>query len=570
MELSNQIILFVGLLFLVSITASILSARIGAPLLLVFLVIGMLLGEEGIGLIFEDIQLAHLIGSLALAIILFDGGLHTERNNFRVGLKPAVSLATVGVLITAALTGLMATWVLGLPPLYGLLMGAIVGSTDAAAVFSLLHTAKLELKQRVAATLEIESGSNDPMAIFLTVVLLELIVSGHTGFNAILLIEFVRQMGLGALLGLGGGWLAARAINWLPLSQGLYPLLALAMGLTIFGATSVVGGSGFLAVYLAGVLMGNSRMQSALNIRRFHNGMAWLSQIIMFLMLGLLVTPSELVPTSLQALVIALGLIFVARPVAVLVSLFPFRFAWREQLFISWVGLRGAVPIILAIFPLLAGIEGASTFFNVAFFVVLVSLVMQGWSLTLVARWLKVEIPPNANLVQRVELDIPGQPDYELVGYKIDSDSPVRNKAPKDLSLPEGVKPALLVRENQILSVYESGHINQGDTIYMVCPQSNLALLDRVFVSVKLPGRLREHKFFGEFVINGNTALEALSAMYGFPLPDDGKGHTLHSYLNLKFDRPVVGDRVRLGSIELVVREMRGDRCEKVGLKLQP
>ncbi len=560
MELSNQIILFVGLLFLVSITASILSARIGAPLLLVFLVIGMLLGEEGIGLIFEDIQLAHLIGSLALAIILFDGGLHTERNNFRVGLKPAVSLATVGVLITAALTGLMATWVLGLPPLYGLLMGAIVGSTDAAAVFSLLHTAKLELKQRVAATLEIESGSNDPMAIFLTVVLLELIVSGHTGFNAILLIEFVRQMGLGALLGLGGGWLAARAINWLPLSQGLYPLLALAMGLTIFGATSVVGGSGFLAVYLAGVLMGNSRMQSALNIRRFHNGMAWLSQIIMFLMLGLLVTPSELVPTSLQALVIALGLIFVARPVAVLVSLFPFRFAWREQLFISWVGLRGAVPIILAIFPLLAGIEGASTFFNVAFFVVLVSLVMQGWSLTLVARWLKVEIPPNANLVQRVELDIPGQPDYELVGYKIDSDSPVRNKAPKDLSLPEGVKPALLVRENQILSVYESGHINQGDTIYMVCPQSNLALLDRVFVSVKLPGRLREHKFFGEFVINGNTALEALSAMYGFPLPDDGKGHTLHSYLNLKFDRPVVGDRVRLGSIELVVREMRGDR----------
>ncbi|MCH8552775.1 MAG: potassium/proton antiporter [Natronospirillum sp.] len=570
MDISNQIILFVGLLFLISITASILSARIGAPLLLVFLLIGMVLGEEGLGLIFEDIQLAHLIGSLALAVILFDGGLNTHRNNFRVGLKPAVSLATIGVLITAVLTGIIATWVLGLPPLYGILMGAIVGSTDAAAVFSLLHTAKLELKQRVAATLEIESGSNDPMAIFLTVILLELIVSGHTGFDAMLLVEFIRQMGLGALVGLGGGWLAARAVNALPLSQGLYPLLALSLGLTIFGVTSVAGGSGFLAVYLAGVLMGNSRMQSAQNILRFHNGMAWLSQIIMFLMLGLLVTPSELIPTSLQALIIALALIFVARPIAVLISLAPFRFAWREQLFISWVGLRGAVPIILAIFPLLAGIDGASTFFNVAFFVVLVSLILQGWSLTLVARWLKVEIPPNANLVQRVELDIPGQPDYELVGYKMDSDSPVLKHEPDDLNLPEGVKPALLVRHNQVLSVYESGQLSHGDTIYLACPRAQLPLLDRVFVSVKVASRLSEHKFFGEFVINGNTSLEALSMMYGFPLPEDGLGHTLQSYLDRKFDRPVVGDRVRLGSIELVVREMKDDRCEKVGLKLQP
>ncbi|TGG95556.1 potassium/proton antiporter [Natronospirillum operosum] len=568
MDLSNQIILFVGLLFLVSITASILSARIGAPLLLVFLVIGMVLGEEGLGLMFQDIQLAHLIGSLALAVILFDGGLHTDRNNFRVGLKPAVSLATVGVLVTAVLTGLLATWVLGLPPLYGLLMGAIVGSTDAAAVFSLLHTAKLELKQRVAATLEIESGSNDPMAIFLTVVLLELILSGQTGLDLMVLFEFLRQMGLGALLGIGGGWVAARAINALPLSPGLYPLLALALGLTLFGATSVAGGSGFLAIYLAGVLMGNSRMQSAQNIRRFHNGMAWMSQIIMFLMLGLLVTPSELLPTSLEALIIALGLIFIARPIAVVISLFPFRFAWREQLFISWVGLRGAVPIILAIFPLLMGAEGASTFFNVAFFVVLVSLVLQGWSLPFVARWLQVDIPPNANMVQRVELDIPGQPEYELVGYQITGESPVLNRPPAELTLPEGVKPALLVREKRVMSVYECGTLNLGDTIYLACPQSQIALLDRVFVTVKVPGRLSDKKFFGEFVLNGNTSLEALAMMYGFPLPEDSKGHTLHSYLNRKFDRPVVGDRVRLGSIELVVRDMQGDRCEKVGLKL--
>ncbi|MEX1057981.1 MAG: potassium/proton antiporter, partial [Natronospirillum sp.] len=456
MELSNQIILFVGVLFLISILASILSARIGAPLLLVFLVIGMLLGEEGVGLIFEDIQTAHLIGSLALAIILFDGGLHTDRNHFRVGLKPAVSLATVGVLVTAVLTGLMAVWVLDLPLIYGLLMGAIVGSTDAAAVFSLLHTAKLELKQRVAATLEIESGSNDPMAIFLTILLVELIITEKTGFSALLAFDFIHQMGLGAALGLLGGWLAARLINALPLSPGLYPLFALSLGLSIFGLTAVLGGSGFLAVYLAGVTMGNSRIHSSQNIRRFHNGMAWMSQIIMFLMLGLLVTPSQLIPTGVHALAIALGLIFVARPLAVLISLAPFRFAWREQLFISWVGLRGAVPIILAIFPLLAGIPGAETYFNVAFFVVLVSLMLQGWTITFMARWLKVEIPPNANLVQRLELDLPHLPDYELVGYEIASDSPVVNQRPAELSLPSGVKTALVVRNKLIMAVHEA------------------------------------------------------------------------------------------------------------------
>jgi len=296
--------------------------------------------------------------------------------------------------------------------------------------------------------------------------------------------------------------------------------------------------------------------------------MAWMSQIIMFLMLGLLVTPSQLVPTSIQALIIAMGLIFVARPIAVLVSLFPFRFNWREQLFISWVGLRGAVPIILAIFPLLAGIAGADTFFNVAFFVVLVSLMLQGWTLTFAARLFKVEIPPNANLVQRVELDLPGQPDYELVGYKITESSPVVNQEAYSLSLPDTVKPAFMVRSQAIQSVFASGPLQPRDTIYLASPQDQVHLLDRLFVSVKLPGRLTDKKFFGEFVINGDTALSALSVMYGVPLPEDGDDHTLHSYLCYKFDKPVVGDRIQLGAIELVVREMDNGHCAKVGLKL--
>lgn len=568
MDISNQVILFTGLLFLVSILASILSARLGAPLLLVFLVLGMVLGEDGFGLVFEDIQIAHLIGSLALAIILFDGGLNTQTSSFRVGLKPAISLATLGVLITAGITGLIAIYVLGLPLIYGLLMGAIVGSTDAAAVFSLLHTAKLELKQRVGATLEIESGSNDPMAIFLTVVLIELIVSGHTRVDFIVLLEFLRQMGLGGLLGVIGGIATACLINAIPLSAGLYPLLAMASGLLVFGLTSVLGGSGFLAIYLAGIILSNRRVQSSQNILRFHNGLAWMSQIIMFLMLGLLVAPSELIPTSLEALFIALALIFVARPIAVVISLLPFQFSWREQAFISWVGLRGAVPIILAIFPLLAGVVGAEMLFNVAFFVVLVSLVVQGWSLTWMARWLKVEIPPNDNLAQRLELDLPGQPDYELVGYRITEDASVFGRSPLKVNYPEGVKPALLLRNKEILSIDEVDQLAEGDAIYLAAPRSMVDEIDRLFVSIKATSRLADKQFFGEFVINGDTNLQNLSLMYGFNLPEDAQDLSLHDYLCRKFNQPVVGDRVEMGTVEFVVREMENERCVKVGLKL--
>jgi potassium/hydrogen antiporter len=308
MDLTNQIILVVSLVLFASILASVVTSRFGVPLLLVFLFIGMLLGEEGPGGIqFDDVQMAHLFGSLALAIILFDGGLVTPFRNFRVGLKPAVGLATVGVLITAGVTGLFAAWWLGLHWMEGLLLGAIVGSTDAAAVFSLLRSQGLELKQRVGATLEIESGSNDPMAIFLTIVLMELIISGSDDVGLVLLLEFVRQMGLGALFGIIGGLGLVRLINRLEMSPGLYPLAVMAGGLSIFGITSVLQGSGFLAIYLAGLVVGNRPLQSSQYIKRFHDGIARLSQIGMFLMLGLLVTPSELLARRLGCLVVRRG-----------------------------------------------------------------------------------------------------------------------------------------------------------------------------------------------------------------------------------------------------------------------
>lgn len=568
MEFTNQVILFIGLLFLVSILASVISARLGAPLLLVFLVLGMGLGEEGLGLQFDDVQIAHLIGSMALAVILFDGGLRTSTSSFRVGLAPAVSLATVGVVATATITGLFATWILDLHWMYGLLIGAIVGSTDAAAVFSLLHTARLELKQRVAATLEIESGSNDPMAIFLTLILVELILAGERSLTWTVGLEFIQQMGLGAGLGLTGGWLAGRMINQLPLSAGLYPLLALASGLLIFGVTAMFGGSGFLAVYLAGLVIGNTRVQSVQNIRRFHDGVAWIAQIVMFLMLGLLVTPSALLDFWREALLIALALMFVARPVAVLLSLLPFRFSLREQSFIGWVGLRGAVPIILAIFPLLAGLEHADTFFNVAFFVVLISLVVQGWTLGPAARRLGVNLPPNKNLVQRLELDLPGQPDYELVGYQIDPDSPAAGLPPRRLALPEGAKALLIIRDGELLGPDETDRFAAGDTAYVIAPLSQLELLDRAFVSIKDSDRLTERRFFGEFIINGDARMDDLASLYGFVPPADAAGRSVSEFLGERFGKPVVGDRVRIDPVELVVRRMDGGYCARIGLKL--
>ncbi len=571
MDFTSQVIFFGSLLLLISIIASVISNRIGAPLLLVFLVIGMLLGEEGLGgLGFDDFQTAHLIGSLALAVILFDGGLRTRTSSFRVGLRPAVALATVGVVITAGLTALVARYAIGLGWLEAALIGAIVGSTDAAAVFSLLHSKGLELKQRVAATLEIESGSNDPMAIFLTVALIELLMGQHASLGWGMGLEFVQQMGLGALIGVLGGFLLAYTINGLQLTPGLYPLLALGGGLVIFGAAAVAGGSGFLAVYLAGLIVGNRRIQAAQNIQRFNDGMAWLSQITMFVMLGVLVTPSELLPVAPKAAIVGLALIFLARPLAVFTCLAPFRFPWREQLFIAWVGLRGAVPIILGIFPLVAGLAGAEQFFNVAFFVVLLSLVVQGWTIAPVARLLRLELPPDAGQTERVELDVPQQADYEFVSYRIKADSPALYKPVHNLRLPNSARVLTLFRGGTPVHEEQGDILRPGDQIYLLSLPEDLPALDRMFFAPAGPAHLEEQRFFGEFTLDGDTRLGDLAAVYGFNLPPRVEpGQSLSDYLLPLFrGKAVVGDRVRLDHLQFTVREMEGNRIVKVGLKL--
>jgi len=568
----NQIIMFGALLMLLAILASSLSARFGAPLLLVFLVLGMLAGVDGPGGIYYDnVDASMFVGSVALAVIIFDGGLRTRAEVFGVALWPAISLATLGVLVTSVVVGLIAMWLLELHWMQGLLIGAIIGSTDAAAVFSLLRNAGTHLKERVAGTLEIESASNDPMAIFLTMALVALLAAGSTSITHTILLELVYQFGIGALVGWAGGKLLATVINRINLVTALYPLLVAVGGMFVFGLAASLGASGFLAIYVCGVVLGNGRLQAKHDILRMHDGLAWLSQILMFLMLGLLITPSRLLPILWDGSLIALGLMLLARPIAVFISLLPFHFPWREQVFISWVGLRGAVPMILAIIPLTAGIEKADLFFHIAFFVVLSSLVLQGWTIPPVARLLRVEIPPVTGARQRFNLDAPGPADREIASYEVAKGSGVAGHAVGELGLPPGSLLAAVVRAEQTLPAEPGLRLRPGDLVYLFTEPGAIPALDHLFDPKRGPARLDERTFYGFLTLDAAANLADVAAAYGLPLDDADRQGTLGAFMEKRFHgHPVPGDRAVLGGAELVVRELRNGRISRVGLRMAP
>ena len=467
--MNEYLLIGASILLLISVLVSKISDRYGVPALLLFLILGMLAGSDGPGgIYFDDPALAQSIGILALVLILFSGGLSTEWEQVRPALKEGALLATFGVLITALVVGLFASFMLDLELIEGLLLGAIVSSTDAAAVFSVLRSKNVDLKGKLKPLLELESGSNDPMAIFLTVGLIQLI--SHPGLPLVSLLGlFFQQMLLGAVLGLGMGRAMLWLINRIQLGyEGLYPVLTLALMFLTFGVTDALGGSGFLAVYLAGIVLGHHDFIHKRSLLRFHDGMAWIMQIAMFLTLGLLVFPSEILPIIGTGLLVAACLMFVARPLSVFLSLLPSRLNWREKSFISWVGLRGAAPIILATFPLLAGLEQADLIFNIVFFVVLTSVLLQGTSIPFSAKWLKVDAPSVTKRVYPIEFTPMDGLKSELKELPIPPGSSLAEKAIFELGLPDEFLVILIARENDFIQPSGGTLLKAGDTLLVL------------------------------------------------------------------------------------------------------
>src|ERR1700745_3136939 len=515
-------ILLGAVLVMAGILSSLLALRFGAPLLLVFLFIGILAGDSGPGRIeFSDVRTTYLVGSVARALILFDGGLRTPFQNIRTVLVPSMTLATIGVLLTAAITAPAAKYALDLNWIEALLVGAGVASTDAAAVFLLVHAQGLRLRPRVGATLEAESGTNDPFAVFLTLMLVELISIGESSVAPVAL-ELDAQAVVGTSVGVIGGRLVVLALTRVALPQGLHAPFVTTAALVIFGAAQIGHASGFLAVYLAGIIIGNRPTRAHNSVITFLDAATWLAQIGMFVLLGLLVEPHRLTSSALPAVLVAIVLMLVARPVAVFLCLAPFRFSWRETAFIAWTGLRGAGAIFLASIPMLVGLSKAYLYFDVAFVVVIISLLLQGWTLAWAARRLRVALPRTEPGPRRVELDLPGQLEQELVGYKV---------RPKSLYFRRGLipswsKPTLVIRNQHILSPAEADPVLPGDYIYLLAPPERAEALDRFFVDMQ-PSTAPDPHLLGDFVVSGEHTLGELAEIYGIATDAEHAGQTL-------------------------------------------
>ncbi|CAN6960339.1 MULTISPECIES: potassium/proton antiporter [Psychrobacter] len=518
MDTLNILYLVGAILIFASIMASTLSARLGVPLLLLFLIVGMLAGEQGIlGIEFSQYALANFVGQAALACILLDGGLRTSFKSFRVGLKPAITLATWGVLVTVMVLGVFVTWLLDVDWRFGLLMAAIVGSTDAAAVFSLLRNGGVKLNDRVQATLELESGANDPLAILLVTGLIALNVdpAGQTvsGFLVLLL----QQLSFGLGMGLLFGYFLSRLLPKVHLAEGMYAILILSAGLAVFAATNLIGGSGFLAVYLTGVLIGNHKVRSTEHVMRVMDSFAWLSQAVLFVVLGLLVTPSNVLNVWHYSVAIALFMIFVARPIAVYTSVKPFKFKDREIGFISWVGLRGAVPITLAILPVMAGIDNAFMLFDIAFGVVVLSLILQGTTIPTMANLFKVRIPTNKDPKEEHEVWVSDKASITLYEFEAKSGAFAIGRHPMGISKginPDEISVFALVRNQQIVVVNDNTKLKFGDSVWYAMRGNHASKIAKIFNDTTLDRKAIDD-FYGDWLLSPSVKLGDLPFFTG-------------------------------------------------------
>ncbi|MFA7691845.1 MAG: potassium/proton antiporter [Candidatus Hydrogenedentes bacterium] len=465
----SLILLITGFLVLTSILASRASDRLGVPALIVFLCIGMLAGEDGLGRIqFDNAQAANFVGTLALAYILFSGGLDTNWRIVKSVAVPSIILATFGVFITAALVALFSCYVLGLDFLTSVLLGSIISSTDAAAVFSILRSKGVSLKGQLQPLLEFESGSNDPMAVFLTLGATQAITLSNFHWSQ-LIPQFFLSTFCGLFVGIAVGKIAVFLFNRMKMEHdGLYPVLSMSLVLLTFGAAEQLKGSGFLAVYLCGIILNGSDFAFKRSVERFHDGLAWLMQIMMFLALGLLITPSKLSGIAVTGICVTLFLMFVARPAAVLLCMLKSSFSGRERMLISWTGLRGAVPIVLATFPLLAGYEEAGLLFNIVFFIVLTSVLVQGTFLMPVARFFKVDKPIENQPIYSLEIARNGQTQGETREIQILPNMAAAGKVIADLLLPADVLVLLIGRGEEFVVPRGMTRVEPYDTLLLI------------------------------------------------------------------------------------------------------
>ena len=473
---AENILLIGSVLIFSSIIISKTGYRFGIPTLLLFLLVGMIFGSDGLGLQFNSAEDAQFIGMIALSIILFSGGMDTKFQDIKPVLKPGIVLSTVGVLLTTVLTGVFIYFLSGLTHtnieltmMASLLLAATMSSTDSASVFSLLRSQRMNLKENLRPMLELESGSNDPMAYMLTIVLIQIISSGSELSLAVVGRDFLVQFLIGGSVGYAFGRFAVWLVNRINLSNSsLYPILLLSIVFATFTITDLLKGNGYLAVYIAGVIVGNARLVYRKEINTFMNGLTWLFQIIMFLSLGLLVNPHEMLDIAAVALLIGLFMIVIARPVSVFACLLPFRnISNKARLFVSWVGLRGAVPIIFATYPVIAGIDGSQQLFNIVFFITLLSLVVQGMSISSFARWLHLDLPEEKE-GNEFGVELPDEIDTKLEDMTLTTEMLAGGNRLKDMNIPKGSLVMLVKRGNEFIIPNGQVELHAGDKLLFI------------------------------------------------------------------------------------------------------
>lgn len=569
-EFVNLPILVFSLLITISVLTSVMTLKMGIPVILIFLCIGLTGGYSGLNLfgILKHPDSVFFIGSVALALILFDSGFHTKLKNYRQAYAPAFLMSTLGVLLTAVFLLPVAGSVLQLDPLYLLLLVSIISSTDSASVFCLLRSKGISIREKLKATLELESGSNDPMAIFLTTTCIiwmrQNSISSDSGFTFLMNSFFTQALiglGLGVLLGI----VLKVAVNRIKLETALYPILTVVIALGGFALTNMLGGSGYLAIYLAGLMLGNSKIQAAIQISKFQTTLMWLSQIILFTSLGLFVSWDSLKETIVPGIILGLALMFIARPLMtfLILSFFP-SWNWREKTFVSFVGLRGATSILLAIAPIVYNLPNAEYIFDIIFVMVLLSLAVQGFFIPACAKWCSVFIPILEQPPEKTEIDLPGLTDTSLILYELGPNTPALHEDP----LPKWARPSLIIRDGISYSPSNIKSLKAGDHICVFAESSNREnLLDRLY------GKGEQEEaidILGDFPLSPQTTFAELSKMYGIPVPQTLLDTTISDLIVQEFEDVEVGDRFSFKTIELVVRALKDGVPTDIGIDIDP